>query len=135
MQLNELFSQRLRHVREMRGYSVFELSGRIGCREATIFTWEHGTLPGGLYLYDIATALNVSSDYLLGLSNRYNQFEGFIKTIRLESDATLTIELSKHPFDCPAEERILAEKIIKQMEAYEQENVAQVSAEKVGNDE
>lgn len=135
MQLNELFSQRLRHVREMRGYSIFELAGRVGCADITLENYERGSIPGGRYLHRLATVLNVSSDYLLGLSNRYNQAEGFTKTIRLESGATVTIELSKHPFDCPAEERIVAEKIIKQMDAYEQENVAQVSAAKGNTNE
>lgn len=135
MQLNELFSQRLRHVREMRGFSIFELAGRVGCAEVTLANYERGSLPGGLYLHSIATVLNVSSDYLLGLSNRYNQAEGFTKTITLESGATLTIELSRRPFDSPAKERTIAEKLIMLLEKYEQTKVAPVSAAKAEIDE
>lgn len=60
----------MREAREALGISQRELARRCGISEAQISKYEKGTIdPSSTFLKNIAEALNVSADYLLGLTN------------------------------------------------------------------
>jgi transcriptional regulator with XRE-family HTH domain len=62
--------KRLRELREAQGYSRRELAGKIDVGERQIVRYEQGESDAtGDVLARIATALGVSSDYLIGLSD------------------------------------------------------------------
>ena len=74
----ENFGNRLRAIREKRGLSQVQLVkmiAKIGvtqdCKSDAIGKYERGErFPGCYKLRDICVALNVSADYLLGLSDK-----------------------------------------------------------------
>ena len=74
----ENFGKRLRTIREKRGFSQLQLAKMIakigvvqGYKVDTVGKYERGAcLPGCYKLHDICVALNVSADYLLGLSDK-----------------------------------------------------------------
>jgi transcriptional regulator with XRE-family HTH domain len=60
---------RLRKARTDLGWSQAHLAGVLGVRQATVSNWEQGhTMPAADQLAEIARALRVSSDDLLGLN-------------------------------------------------------------------
>src|SRR5262245_34607018 len=60
----------MREAREALGISQRELARRCGISEAQISKYEKGTIdPSATYLKNIAEVLNVSTDFLLGLTN------------------------------------------------------------------
>ena len=74
----ENFGNRLRAIREKRGLSqrkLVKMIAKIGvtqdCNSDVIGRYERGDrLPSAYKLHDICIALNVSADYLLGLSDK-----------------------------------------------------------------
>ena len=74
----ENFGKRLREIREKRGLSQVQLVkmiAKIGvtqdCNSDVIGKYERGErFPSAYKLRDICVALNVSADYLLGLSDK-----------------------------------------------------------------
>lgn len=60
------FSARLLISCDKNGITPRELARRIGMVDKTVYNYCYGTLPKVSTLFDIATALNVSVDYLLG---------------------------------------------------------------------
>ena len=74
----ENFGKRLREIREKRGLSQLQLAKTIakigvvqGYKVDTIGKYERGEVfPSAYKLHDICIALNVSADYLLGLSDK-----------------------------------------------------------------
>jgi len=61
---------RIKEIRERRGYSQGELAKRCGMSASQIFRIESGrSTPSGDTVASIARELEVSSDYLLGLVN------------------------------------------------------------------
>lgn len=65
------FPKRLRFAREMRELSQVELADKARLDQSHLSHFEAGTrLPGAENLKALAKALMVSSDYLLGLSER-----------------------------------------------------------------
>lgn len=69
--LNKLFSERFKKFRELRGFTQTEIAEKLGFKNyTTISKWESGkNLPRGKELKLLAEILNVSSDYLMGLSD------------------------------------------------------------------
>lgn len=64
------FSERLRQLREARGWSQLDLAGECGLQSTAISHFETGTrAPSFDNLKKLADALNVNSDYLLGRSD------------------------------------------------------------------
>lgn len=63
--------KRLEKLREARGYSKQKLSEMVGMKSYTSITgWENGSsLPRGREIIKLCKIFNVSSDYLLGLSD------------------------------------------------------------------
>ena len=74
----ENFGKRLREIREKRGLSQRKLVKMIAkieviqaCNSDVIGKYERGErFPNAYKLHDICVALNVSADYLLGLSDK-----------------------------------------------------------------
>jgi transcriptional regulator with XRE-family HTH domain len=65
------FAERLNEAIESRGVSQKWVADKANTTEATISRYAHGKASPTILviLKDIATALNVSSDYLIGLTN------------------------------------------------------------------
>ena len=66
-QPSEIFQERLRAARELRGWSQSELAGRAGLPPSSIAHFETGSRkPSFDTLRRLANALEVTTDYLLG---------------------------------------------------------------------
>ena len=98
------FPERLRTVRQgLRGMSQVELARATGLPAPSIAHFEGGTRkPSFDSLAKLATALNVSADYLLGL-------------VDTPSVAASTDELSRYGAQLPARDRAFAEDILRLM--------------------
>jgi len=71
--INALRTDRIKEWREKHGWSQRELGRLCGLAEAQINKYEKGrTDPSATFLKIIAETLGVSSDYLLGLSDKPN---------------------------------------------------------------
>ena len=65
------FGSRLKKIRLERNMTEYELAELLNVSDRTISKWEHGiSSPDIISLKDIVTKLNVSTDYLLGLTNK-----------------------------------------------------------------
>lgn len=67
-----VFGQRLKEVRELRSVGVYALAEQTEIDPATIYNWENGHVewPYAYSMLQVANALDVSTDYLLGRTNR-----------------------------------------------------------------
>lgn len=67
-----IFGERLKHVRELRGVPVSKLAKQTEIDPATIYNWENGHVewPFAYSMLQVANALDISTDYLLGRTNR-----------------------------------------------------------------
>lgn len=64
---------RIKQVRKLRGYSQQSLANELNVNQTAISQWERGTTtPSYALLMKLAQILEVSSDYLLGLSDDKN---------------------------------------------------------------
>jgi len=64
---NQVFSTRIRDLREKAGLSMEQLAKRLGITKSRISMWENcGTVPRMNILVTLARFFNVSTDYLLG---------------------------------------------------------------------
>lgn len=68
-QKREQFSARLRELREKTGMDRQAFADSIGQYKATYSAWENGNLPGSDAFPRLAKALDVSTDYLYGLTD------------------------------------------------------------------
>lgn len=63
-------ADRLRDLRERRGFTQEDLAERIGENHLQVWRWENEkNIPNGVVIAKIAKALDTSADYLLGLSD------------------------------------------------------------------
>ena len=61
---------RIRTARDARGWTQFQLGIVLGRRDTEVSRWERGQLnPRASAVAEVAQALGVSSDYLLGITN------------------------------------------------------------------
>lgn len=68
---NEVFSDRLKDLREKSGKSQKELAHDLGITSAAISSWEYGkTFPSKSHLTKLVSILGTTSDYLLGKSEK-----------------------------------------------------------------
>jgi len=66
-----VFNKRLREVRKERGMSIPELAKHSGVGRTTLYKYEYSDhWPSSSVLLELANALDVSTDYLLGRTNR-----------------------------------------------------------------
>ena len=62
-----VFNKRLREVRKERGMSINELAKHSGVGRTTLYTYEYTDhWPSSSVLLELANALDISTDYLLG---------------------------------------------------------------------
>ena len=67
---SELIGQRLRETRLQRGLSQQEAASRAGISMNSLYHYEKGNkVPSAVVLARLAEVLNVSTDYLLGLTD------------------------------------------------------------------
>jgi transcriptional regulator with XRE-family HTH domain len=104
--VSQIFSRRLKEVRELRRLSQAELAKKAGLQPTAISHFETGTrAPSFDNLRRLADALNVSTDYLIGRANELamagpetdNLFRGVeklseadIRAIRMMKEALLS---------------------------------------------
>lgn len=69
---DNVFGNRLRKLRKEKGLTQKKLAEKLGYDNSTISAWEIGKQePCGVYpIADVAVFLNVSADYLVGLSDK-----------------------------------------------------------------
>ncbi len=71
--MNETFSERLKEIRESKGWTQQQFADAIGCSRATYNHYENGNRhPDDVILRKICQEVSVSADYLLGLSATKN---------------------------------------------------------------
>lgn len=67
------YNERLMLAREKRGLTQKELSYRLGLKQQQYARYEKGiNIMTVTYLYNICIVLNISADYILGLSDEMN---------------------------------------------------------------
>ena len=63
-----MIAEKIKALREARGWSQAELSRRLGITRNGVNSWEQGlSMPAPACLVDLAKVFGVSTDYLLGL--------------------------------------------------------------------
>mgnify|MGYP002548266835 FL=1 len=63
-----MIAEKIKALREARGWSQAELSRRLGITRNGVNSWEQGlSMPSPACLVDLAKVFGVSTDYLLGL--------------------------------------------------------------------
>lgn len=72
---HSLFPQRLKKAREARGVKQEELAADMGIDQQQISRWETGANhPSDDVIFQIADTLNVSADYLVGLTKDLTEY-------------------------------------------------------------
>lgn len=63
-----MIADRIKFLREERGYTQAELARRLGITRSSVNAWEMGiSVPSTQYIIDLAKIFSVSTDYLLGM--------------------------------------------------------------------
>ena len=75
--INDVFGKRLRKLRDDHGLYQEDVGEWFKMKKSTVSQWESGRLPHASIIAQLATKFNVSTDYLLGLSDN----ERYIETI------------------------------------------------------
>ena len=66
----KVFGERLKEIRDDKNISMSELARQIGTSQQNISRWESGEIvPSADTIVMLCKSLNVSSDFLLGLSD------------------------------------------------------------------
>ena len=65
-----IISERLQHLRLTHGYTQTELARTMGVSRRAVYAWEHDKCPEIPHLIQLAQFYQVSTDYLLGLTER-----------------------------------------------------------------
>lgn len=82
---NEMFAKRFKELRIGSGYTQQQIANLLNVTRACICYWETGNrVPDYLNLIELARFFNVSTDYLLGLSD--NKIDIFCEKERNTSD-------------------------------------------------
>ena len=68
---DNIFGSRLKDLRERSGIKKSQCERKVGYSKDTFWRWKKGkVIPNGKALIDLATFFNVSTDYLLGLTDK-----------------------------------------------------------------
>lgn len=92
------FSQRLAELLKQQGITQKELSERVGITEASMSRYMNSErIPKSEIIANIATALNTTSDYLLGTEENGNIESDYPRIVRLiaRNSASMTKEQKK----------------------------------------
>ena len=66
-------AEKIKKLRETRGWTQAELARRLGVTRNGVNSWEQGlSMPSPACLVDLAKAFSVSTDYLLGVEGLNN---------------------------------------------------------------
>lgn len=61
-------ADKIKTLREVKGWTQAELARRLGITRNGVNSWEQGlSMPSPAYLVDLASVFSVSTDYLLGV--------------------------------------------------------------------
>ena len=63
-----IISERLQHLRLTHGYTQTKLARTMCASRRAVYSWEHDKCPEILHLIQLAQFYQVSTDYLLGLT-------------------------------------------------------------------
>ena len=63
-----IISERLQHLRLTHGYTQTDLARTMGVSRRAVYAWEHDKCPEIPHLIQLAQFYQVSTDYLLGLT-------------------------------------------------------------------
>ena len=70
------FAQRLQELRKEQNLSYMKLSKKISATHGAIWQWEHDMIePTLTNIYELCNFFNVTSDYLIGLTNIKNKLK------------------------------------------------------------
>lgn len=76
MEMNEIFVRRLRELTFESGMSQKQIAQLCGATEASLSRYMNGErMPKAEILANLATALNTTTDYLLGRQGKYANFQ------------------------------------------------------------
>jgi len=65
-----MVADRIKYLREQKGFSQTELAKQLGITRSSVNAWELGiSVPSTQYLVELAHIFKVSTDYLLGLDH------------------------------------------------------------------
>ncbi len=65
-----MIAEKIKRLREARGWSQAELARRLGVTRNGVNSWEQGlSMPSPACLVELARVFSVSTDYLLGIEN------------------------------------------------------------------
>ncbi len=65
-----MIAEKIKKLREARGWSQAELARRLGVTRNGVNSWEQGlSMPSPACLVELARVFSVSTDYLLGIEN------------------------------------------------------------------
>lgn len=65
-----MIAEKIKKLREARGWSQAELARRLSVTRNGVNSWEQGlSMPSPACLVDLAKVFSVSTDYLLGIEN------------------------------------------------------------------
>lgn len=62
-----MVSERIKQLREQKGYTQADLAKRLGITRSSVNAWEMGiSVPSTQYIVELSNMFKVSTDYLLG---------------------------------------------------------------------
>lgn len=96
--MNELLPKRLRELRKENKYTQEEMAKKLGVTTSTYGFYEQGRIvPDTLKILELANMFNVTTDYLLGLSEDKKPIEDI--TERQKKAIRLTDQLTDEQFE------------------------------------
>ena len=100
-----MIAEKIKALREARGWSQAELSRRLGITRNGVNSWEQGlSMPSPACLVDLAKVFGVSTDYLLGLERlttvdngcEFQDYDGMEKACRRKGKRTTVYYCHPH---------------------------------------
>lgn len=65
-----MIANRIKQLREKRGWTQSELSKMLGITRSSVNAWEMGiSVPSTQYIVELSTLFKISTDFLLGVDN------------------------------------------------------------------
>ncbi len=89
--------QKIKRLRTQRGISQIDLAAKLGVSKSVISSYENGVhLPPYDVLIKISVLFDVSTDYLLGLTNHQTVNVDGLSNIQIEAVSLIVNELKRH---------------------------------------
>ena len=72
-----MIADRIKLLREQKGYTQTELAKKLGITRSSVNAWEMGlSIPSTQYLVELSGIFGVSTDFLLGLNHKTIPVDG-----------------------------------------------------------